>query len=313
MGAIDATQEPELAKRYEVKGYPTLKYFSYGGYKYDASHLRQEEQIVEFMKNPQEPPPPPPPETPWAEEESAVLHLDRETFQTTLRKKRHALVMFYAPWCGHCKNAKPEFVRAAERLSDELFLAFGAVDCTAEQALCADYGVKGYPTIKYFSFYNKLIKDYTGARQEEDFVSFMRIQMDIQKSWTESDNSLRKSNEEAGFGANVQLAYDNDFEHIVDLDNPTFVMFYASWCDHCSKVKPALSQLAARIKSSGSLVRVVAIDIADNPKVADVADIQNLPTFKLYMSGRIVTDYKGDGSYGDMLNFIKKNRLKDEL
>lgn len=47
---MDATKQPELASRFGVKGYPTLKYFSRGEFKYDAGHARQEEQIVEFIK-----------------------------------------------------------------------------------------------------------------------------------------------------------------------------------------------------------------------------------------------------------------------
>jgi thioredoxin-like negative regulator of GroEL len=58
------------------------------------------------MKDPKEPPPPPPPEKPWSEEPSDVVHLNEENFKSTLKKTKHALVMFYAPWCGHCKNAK---------------------------------------------------------------------------------------------------------------------------------------------------------------------------------------------------------------
>lgn len=45
----------------------------------------------------QEPPPPPPPEKPWSEVESSVIHLTDENFKPFLKKKKHVLVMFYAP------------------------------------------------------------------------------------------------------------------------------------------------------------------------------------------------------------------------
>lgn len=67
--------------------------------------------------------------------------------------------------CGHCKSTKPEFVKAAEEFADELMVAFGAVDCTAEKDLCATYNVSGYPTIKYFSYFDRQIKDYTSGRK----------------------------------------------------------------------------------------------------------------------------------------------------
>lgn len=49
LAAVDATKEPELASKFGVKGYPTLKYFANGEFKYDIS-LREEMKIVEFMK-----------------------------------------------------------------------------------------------------------------------------------------------------------------------------------------------------------------------------------------------------------------------
>lgn len=97
LAAVDATKEPALGKRFEVQGYPTVKYFKDGELAFDAGNVRDEEAIVNFMKDPKEPPPPPPPEKAWSEEESAVVHLTEETFKTTLRKKKRALVMFYAP------------------------------------------------------------------------------------------------------------------------------------------------------------------------------------------------------------------------
>lgn len=55
---------------------------------------------MELPQNPSEPPPPPPAEKPWEDEPSEVMHLNDETFKGFLKKKKHVLVMFYAP----CKS-----------------------------------------------------------------------------------------------------------------------------------------------------------------------------------------------------------------
>ena len=99
LSALDATKETKIAKQFNVNGYPTLKYFKNGEFEFDIN-LREESELVDFMKNPKKPPPPPPPEKAWAEEESEVVHLTLEEFKPFLRKKKHALVMFYAP----CKS-----------------------------------------------------------------------------------------------------------------------------------------------------------------------------------------------------------------
>ena len=63
---------------------------------------------------------------PWSEEaDSDVVHLDDATFKGRLKKTRHALVMFYAPWCGHCKKAKPEYSAAARHFRDDHKVAVG--------------------------------------------------------------------------------------------------------------------------------------------------------------------------------------------
>lgn len=310
LAAVDATNQPELASRFGVKGYPTLKYFNKGEYKFDAGHVRQEDQIVSFIQDPKEPPPPPPAEKPWSEEESAVRHLDASTFRNTLRKVKHALVMFYAPWCGHCKSTKPEFVKAAEKFADELIVAFGAVDCTTEQELCGSYGVKGYPTIKYFSYYDKAVNEYTGGRKEENFVTFIQSLIGVHQSST----AQPKSASESGFGKNVQIASDADFEKVIASPTPTFVMFFASWCGHCVTAKPAFSRLATTMSEKNLGVKVIAVDAAENAKVADLAQVQTLPTFKIFSNSNVIAEYTGDRSYEDMLAFCQTHaKVKDEL
>lgn len=145
--AIDATKEPDIASKYGVKGYPTVKYFTYGQFKFDIN-VREADKIVEFMKNPIEPPLPPAPELPWEDEENSVIHLTDETFKQILKKKTHVLVMFYAPWCTHCKRAKPEFDKAAAHFAEDPTIELAAVDCTKFQTLCSFYNVKGNFTSK---------------------------------------------------------------------------------------------------------------------------------------------------------------------
>lgn len=97
LAALDATKESAIGERYKVKGYPTVKYFVNGEFKFDVN-VREAEKIVDFMRDPKEPPPPPPPEKPWEEEDDTdVLFLEEENFSTILKRKKHALVLFYAP------------------------------------------------------------------------------------------------------------------------------------------------------------------------------------------------------------------------
>ena len=96
MAAVDSTKATAISKSFGIKGYPTVKYFKDGKFAFDVN-VREEKDIVGFMMNPKEPPPPPPPEKPWSDEESAVVHLTDETYKAFLKKKKHVLVIFYAP------------------------------------------------------------------------------------------------------------------------------------------------------------------------------------------------------------------------
>ena len=52
LAAVDCTSERTTAKKFDVSGYPTVKYFAKGELMYDAGHARDEEAIVDFMKDP---------------------------------------------------------------------------------------------------------------------------------------------------------------------------------------------------------------------------------------------------------------------
>ncbi|PVU91597.1 hypothetical protein BB560_006111 [Smittium megazygosporum] len=75
-------------------------------------------------------------------------------------------VMFYAPWCGYCKQLTPIYKKTAK--SAKAFGRFHAVNCdeSENRPLCSKYGVEGFPTLKFF----KNSKDSSGEKIAYDFL-----------------------------------------------------------------------------------------------------------------------------------------------
>lgn len=52
---------------------------------------------------------------------------------------------------------------AADEFKDDPRVGLAAVDCTRHRSVCSAHDVKGFPTIKYFS-YLKTVREYNGGR-----------------------------------------------------------------------------------------------------------------------------------------------------
>ena len=101
-----------------------------------------------------------------------VIQLTDQTFASeVLRSDALWLVVFYAPWCGHCKRLEPDFGAAARRLDGQARLA--AVDATQNSEVSKIYDVNGYPSLK--AFYKGKLTDqagYDGPRDVEGMVGW---------------------------------------------------------------------------------------------------------------------------------------------
>mmetsp|Transcript_2669 Transcript_2669/g.6015 ORF Transcript_2669/g.6015 Transcript_2669/m.6015 type:complete len:261 (-) Transcript_2669:242-1024(-) len=117
-----------------------------------------------------------PADTPSEFDDSGVELLDEATFLRELwgnDANQAALVMFFAPWCGHCKKMVPELKKAALKLRGGVRVV--AVDCDQAPTLTKKLGIKGFPTVKFVSRGSGV--DYQGPRSALALVSFAQSRM----------------------------------------------------------------------------------------------------------------------------------------
>ena len=151
---------------------PALKWFPPGSVEpEDYNSGRDLDSLAGFVtaksgvKSKIKPPPPP-----------AAVELDVGNFAEVVDGSKNVLVAFTAPWCGHCKNMKPAYekvARAFER-EDEVVVAQVNADAEENRDLASKYGVRSFPTIKFFP---KGAADepipYESGRSEAEFVDFL--------------------------------------------------------------------------------------------------------------------------------------------
>jgi len=68
---------------------------------------------------------------------------------------------------------KPDWDSLGSEYAESKTVVIGDVDCTAAgKPLCEKYGVRGYPTIKYFNPPDEEGEDYKGGRSLDDLKKF---------------------------------------------------------------------------------------------------------------------------------------------
>lgn len=60
--------------------------------------------------------------------------------------------------------------------------------------------------------------------------------------------------------------------------------FYAGWCEPCRQLLPVLSAIKEIFREN---IRIVKVNVDDNPSIASECRVKNLPTLILFQSGNM--------------------------
>lgn len=151
----------------------------------------------------------------------SVNILDPKSFdKVVFESNKPALVEFYAPWCGHCKNLAPvyeELATAFAPYSDKVTVA--NVDADNHKELGKRFGVTGFPTLKWFDGKpGSEPEDYKGGRDLESLSNFI-----IEKTGIKPKAAKKAP-------SSVVMLDDKAFKEEVGSEKDVLVAFTAPWC-----------------------------------------------------------------------------------
>ena len=97
---------------------------------------------------------------------------------------------------------------------------------------------------------------------------------------------------------------DASFEaDVLKSSQPVLIDFWATWCGPCRAIAPVVEQLAGEYAGT---VKVVKVNIDENPKTPTQYDVRSIPTLLMFKDGKVVGQIVGAVPKPKIEELVKK-------
>ncbi|MFG1343752.1 thioredoxin [Xanthobacter autotrophicus DSM 431] len=100
----------------------------------------------------------------------------------------------------------------------------------------------------------------------------------------------------------VEKVSDQNFEEdVLKSSAPVIVDFWAEWCGPCRMVAPILEEVSGEM---GEKIRIVKLNVDENPATASKYGIMSIPTLLLFKDGKIASRQVGAAPKAKLVQWI---------
>ena len=96
---------------------------------------------------------------------------------------------------------------------------------------------------------------------------------------------------------------DANFEaEVLQSKEPVVVDFWAEWCGPCRMIAPALDEIS---KEMAGKVKIVKMNVDENPGVPGKFGIRSIPTLMIFKGGQLAAQKVGASPKGELSKWIE--------
>ncbi|XP_020274383.1 LOW QUALITY PROTEIN: protein disulfide-isomerase-like [Asparagus officinalis] len=270
LAKVDANDEVnrELATKYEVSGFPTLKIFRDEGKNIqEYKGPRDADGIVEYLKKQVGP--------------ASAEVKSSDDVANLINDKKVIIVGIFPEFSG---QEFENFMSVVDKLCSEYeFIHLSDAKLLPHR----DSSVKG-PVVRLLKPFDELSVDCQDFNVEalENFIEVGSVPI------------VTTFNKDPTNHPFVIKFFNSEFQILLE--------FYAPWCGHCKKLAPILDEVAVSFEKDADVV-IAKMDATANDIPGDF-DVKGYPTMYFSSASGKVMQYEGGRTAEDIINYIKENK-----